>query len=146
MNQTKKTVRKNRRKKMSKVAEIEVRNTLNTEKRDLNIYHQADRSAYMISHSSIITIPLGNADSGDYLHISAVGGPGRFEKECCFDIPGWCDFTVTALGNADLIHSNDRTLLIVPPGAPSWQIKITQPKGQNQDQSKDYVSIGDRIR
>ncbi len=129
---------------MSENINIEVRNTLITEKRDLNIYHHATRSAYMISHNNVITIPLGTVENGDYLHISAVSGPGSLEKECWFDIPAWCDFTVTALGNGDLIHSGDRTMLMLPSGPTAWQLKIKRPAGQAKSQTHDYIAIGDR--
>ena len=56
--------------------DITVRNKLITEKRDLNIYHHFDRSAYMISHGRSITIRLGTVQDGDYLHLSIVTGPG----------------------------------------------------------------------
>ncbi|NIN22136.1 MAG: hypothetical protein GTO45_28610, partial [Candidatus Aminicenantes bacterium] len=42
--------------------DMTVRNNLATEKRDLNVYHHATRSAYMISHNNSITIPLGTIE------------------------------------------------------------------------------------
>ena len=83
-----------------------VRNKLITEKRDLNIYHHSDRSAYMISYSNSITIPLEKVENSDYLHISIVSGPGNIEKDCWLDIPSWCDFSVSGLGNGDLLYGN----------------------------------------
>jgi hypothetical protein len=106
--------------------DITVQNKLVTEKRDLNVYHRSTRSAYMISYNNSITIPLGTNEDGDYLHISIVSGPGSTEKDCWLDIPSWCDFTVSGLGNGDLTHSNKRTLLKIPPGPPVWQLKITR--------------------
>ena len=129
---------------MPKGIEITVQNKLVTEKRDLNIYHHSSRSAYMISHGNSITIPLGTVEDGDYLHLSIVSGPGSMEKDCWIDIPTWCDFTVSGLGNGDLTHSGDRTLLKIPPGPPVWQLKITQSSGHMNMPVEDYVIIGDK--
>ena len=122
---------------------ITVRNKLVIEKRDLNVYHHSKRSAYMISHDNSITIPLGTVEYGDYLHLSIVSGPGSMEKDCWINIPSWCDFTVSSMGNGDLTHSGDRTLLRIPPGPPVWQLKITRSSGQNNPPIEDYISIGD---
>jgi hypothetical protein len=122
---------------------ITVRNKLITEKRDLNVYHHAKRSAYMISHGNSITITLGTIEEDDYLHLSIVSGPGRLDEDCWLDIPSWCDFTVSSLGNGDLTHSGDRTLLRIPPGPPLWQLKITRSSGHVNTQIDDYIMIGD---
>ena len=122
---------------------ITVRNKLVAEKRDLNVYHHSKRSAYIISHGNAITIPLKTIEDGDYLHLSIVSGPGRLDKDCWLDIPSWCDFTVSSLGNGKLTHSGDRTLLRIPPGPPLWQLKITRSSGHVNASTKDYVTIGD---
>ena len=127
---------------MPKGIDITVRNKLITEKRDLNVYHHSNRSAYMISHGNSITIPLGTVEDGDYLHLSIVSGPGSLEKDCWIDMPSWCDFTVSGLGNGDLTHSGDRMLLTIPPGPPVWQLKITRPSGLLTIQPPDHVTIG----
>jgi hypothetical protein len=44
---------------MPKGIEITVRKKLVAEKRDLNVYHRATNSAYMISHGNAITLPPG---------------------------------------------------------------------------------------
>jgi hypothetical protein len=44
---------------MPKGIEITVRNRLVAEKRDLNVYHRATNSAYMISHGNAFTLPTG---------------------------------------------------------------------------------------
>ena len=121
---------------------ITIRNKLVTEKRDLNVYHHSKKSAYIISHGNSITIPLGTIEDGDYLHLSIVSGPGRLENDCWLDIPSWCDFTVSSLGNGDLIHSGDRTLLRIPPGPPVWQLKITWSSGHVNAPIEDYIKIG----
>jgi len=128
---------------MKELIEITVRNKLSTEKRDLNVYHHANRSAYMISHGNSITIPLGTIDNGDYLYFSIVSGPGSMEKDSWINIPSWCDFTVSGLNNGGITHSGDRILLTIPPGPPVWQLKITRPSGHINKQIKDYIIIGD---
>jgi hypothetical protein len=128
---------------MPKGIEITVRNKLVAEKRDLNVYHHSTRSAYMISHGNSITIPLGTVEDGDYLHFSIVSGPGSMENDCWINIPSWCNFTVSGLGNGDLTHTGDRTLLKIPPGPPVWQLKITQPSGHVNTPIEDYITIGD---
>ena len=127
---------------MVKGINITVLNKIITEKRDLNVYHHSKRSAYIISHGNSITIPLGTIEDGDYLHLSIVSGPGRLENDCWLDIPSWCDLTVSSLGNGDLIHSGDRTLLRIPPGPPVWQLKITRSSGYVHPPIEDYITIG----
>jgi len=129
---------------MPKGIKMIVQNKLITEKRDLNVYHHSTRSAYMISHGNSITIPLGTVEDGDYLHLSIVSGPGSMEKDCWIDIPTWCDFTVSGMGNGDLTHSGDRTLLKIPPGPPVWQLKITRASDFIIAQTPDHVTIGER--
>ena len=129
---------------MPEKIEITVQNKLITEKRDLNIYHHSDRCAYMISHGRSITISLGTVQDRDYLHLSIVSGPGSMEKDCWINLPSWCDFTISGLGNGDLIHSGDRTLLKISPGPPVWQLKIMPPSGHMNAPIEDYIIIGDK--
>lgn len=97
----------------------------------------------MISHGNSISIPLGTVEDGDYLHLSIVSGPGSMEKDCWIDIPSWCDFTVSGLGNGGLTHSGKRTLLKIPPGPPVWQLKTTRPVGLLNVQTPAHLTIGD---
>jgi hypothetical protein len=129
---------------MPKGIDMIVQNKLITEKRDLNVYHNANRSAYMISHGNSINIPLGTVEDGDYLYLSIVSGPGSMEKDCWINMPSWCDFTVSGLGNGDFIHSGDRMLLKIPPGPPVWQLKITHSSTSADSTINNYVTIGDR--
>ncbi len=125
--------------------DITVRNRLVTEKRDLSIYHHAKRGAYLISHGNSITIPLGTSGEGDFLHLSMVSGPVSMEKECLLNIPSWCHFTVSGLGNGDIsfLGNGTGTILRIPPGPPVWQLKITRPSGHVKELMEDYVIIGD---
>lgn len=127
---------------MPKGIDIIVRNKLAEEKRDLNAYHHAKRSAYFISHCNIVTIPLGTKEDGDYLHISIVSGPGKLEKGCLVDLPSWCDFSFSSIGNGNLSHSGDRILLKIPPGPPSWQLTVTRPPGNMGTPDEDVITIG----
>jgi len=128
---------------MPEKLDITVENKLVTEKRDMNIYHHASRSAHMISYNSSITLPLRTVEEGDYLHISIVSGPGNLGKDCLINLPSWADFTFSPGGNITVNHSGERTLLIVPPGPPVWQLKITRPTGPLTVQPPGQVTIGD---
>ncbi|HLP46116.1 MAG TPA: hypothetical protein VK469_09225 [Candidatus Kapabacteria bacterium] len=123
--------------------EITVINKLTTEKRDLNIYHHSNRSAYMISHNSSITLPLRTAGEGDYLHISIVSGPGNLGKDCLINMPSGVDFKFFSQGNLIATHDGDRTFLEIPPGPPVWQLKITRPNDAITVPAPDQVTIGD---
>jgi hypothetical protein len=122
---------------------LKIQNNLSAEKRDLNVYHHATRSAYIISHGNTVSIPLRATGNSDYLHISVVSGPGRLEKECFVNIPSWCDFTVSSLGLGDISHSGDRILVKIPPGHPVWHLKITRPPNGTHIPAEDFISIGD---
>lgn len=61
---------------MSKGIEIKVQNKLAKEKRDLNVYHHANRSANLLGINSRVTLPLRTAAEGDYIHISLVRDAG----------------------------------------------------------------------
>lgn len=122
---------------------IKVENRLVEEKRDLNIYHHATRSAYLISHSNAVAVSLGEFGEGDYLHISVVSGPGNLVKDTWIDLPSWCDFSVTGLVNGEILHRGDRTFVRVPPGPPDWKVEV---KGNLANEGKDitdYITIGD---
>jgi len=107
---------------------ITIQNKLAAERRDLNAYHHAKRSAYFISHCNTVTIPLGTKEDGDYLHISVVSGPGKLEKECMVDLPSWCDFSFSSIGNGNLSHSGNRTLLRRKRGQANKMIRCNREK------------------
>ncbi len=130
-------------KKMAKAFDITVENKLITEKRDINIYHHATRSAHIISHNSSITVPLAAVKEGDYLHISLVSGPGNLWSDCLIDLPTRTDFEFTSEGKLTFTHSGDRSLLKIPPGPPTWQLKIKRPPGVEIIQTSGFITIGD---
>ena len=128
---------------MSEGIEITVNNKLIAEKRDLNVYHHAGRSANMISFNSSIALSLGTVEEGDYLFISVVRGHGNLEQECVVDLPDWVDFSFSSVGDGVIRHAGKRTLLTVPPGPPIWQVKVTRSSGSSVVPEGDYVAIGD---
>jgi hypothetical protein len=128
---------------MSQEPGITVKNKLIKEKRDINVYHQATRSAHIISRNSSITLPLRASQEEDYLHISVISGPGNLWKNCLIDLPSWADFEFSSEGKMAVTHSGDRMVLNIPPGPPTWQLKITRPNGLQMMQTPDHVIIGD---
>jgi len=128
---------------MPKQIKITVENRLTAEKRDMNVYHHSTRSAHMISHDSFITLPLKSVIEDDYLHISIVSGPGHLEGNCVVNLPAWVDFEFSSQGNVTLAHSNCRTLLKIPPGLPTWQLRMTWPLSSLMVKSADRVTISE---
>ena len=123
--------------------DITVENKLIREKRDINVYHQSTRSAHIISRSSSITLPLRTIVEDDYLYISVVRGPGNLWKESVINLPSWADFEFSLEGKVVITHSGNRTLLKVPPGPPTWQLKMTRPNESSIVQKSDHIIIGD---
>jgi hypothetical protein len=119
-----------------------IENKLVIEKRDMNIYHNATRSAHMISFNSSVTLPLQPATEDDYLYISIVNGPGHQLRESIVNLPTWVDFELLSEGKLTVTHSAHRTLLKIPPGLPSWQLKLTRSSSSSY-QSSDHVTIAE---
>jgi hypothetical protein len=109
---------------MSKKMNITIENKLVLEERDMSVYHQATRSAHMISHDSSVTLPLEPAAAEDYLYISIIGGPGHLKRVNIVDMPSWVDFEFLTEGKVGVSHSNNRTLVKIAPGLPGWQLKL----------------------
>jgi hypothetical protein len=124
---------------------VTVENKLISEKRDINVYHHSTRSAHIISHNSSITLPLRTDGEDDYLHISVVSGPGNLWKDCMIGLPSWANFEFASEGKLTLTHSSDakRTLLKIPPGPPTWQLKMTRPNGcKKKESEEENVIVG----
>ncbi len=128
---------------MKKEINVTIENKLIMEKRDMNVYHHAARSAHMISHDSSITLPLRPVTEDDYVHVSIVTGPGRIQGICVVNLPSWVDFELSSAGDATITHSCDRILLKIPPGPPTWQLKMTRSPSSIINQPWDRVTIGD---
>jgi len=116
---------------MVKEIDITIRNKLTTGERDIHVFHYSTRSAHIISHNSSITLPLRNSNENDFLSISVVKGPGYLWTACVIGLPTWVDFDFSSEGSLTLTHSGNakRTLLKIPPGPPTWELKITRPVG-----------------
>jgi len=128
---------------MAKKTNITIENKLVMEKRDMSVYHHSTRSAHMISYNSSITIPLRSVLEDDYLHISIVTGPGNLKNKSIVDIPSWLDFEFSPGADVTVAHSDNRTLLKIPPGPPMWQLKLTRSISSPVKQSSDRVTICD---
>lgn len=127
-----------------KQVEITVRNKLLKEKRDINVYHHANKSAHIVSCNSAITRGIKPVEEDDYLHISAVSGPGILKDDCVLDLPAFVDFRFSLPGEVTLIHSGARTLVKIPPGPPLWELKITMPEWTDgKTLNGDHVTVGD---
>ncbi len=111
---------------MKKGIDITIQNKLIMEKRDMNVYHHASKSAHMISFNSSVTLPLRPVIDADYLYISIVSGPGHLETDSLVNLPSWVDFEFLSDGKLAVVHSHGRTFLKIPPGLPGWQLKLTR--------------------
>jgi len=130
---------------MKKEFDITVENKLIEEKRYINVYHRSTRSAHIISYNSSITLPMGTLEENDYLYISAARSHGNLWKACSIDVPSWADFEFTSEGKVTIAHSHDadRIIFKVPPGPPTWQLKMTQSTAAFIRKPSDHVIIGD---
>jgi hypothetical protein len=128
---------------MAKEINVTIENKLVLEKRDMNVYHHSTRSAHLISHNNSITLPLQPSVEDDYLHISVVSGPGHLINKSILNLPAWADFEISAEGKIVLVHSDDRTLLKIPPGPSTWQLRIKRSNTSIINQAVDRVTVGD---
>jgi hypothetical protein len=128
---------------MAKEINVIIENKLVLEKRDMNVYHHSTRSAHLISHNNSITLPLQPSVEDDYLHISVVSGPGHLINKSILNLPAWADFEFSSEGKIFLVHSDDRTLLKIPPGPSTWQLRIKQSITSIINQAVDRVTVGD---
>ncbi len=128
---------------MAKDINLTIENKLVMEKRDMNVYHHATRSAHMISFDSSVTVPLKPVIEDDYVHISIVSGPGPLESKCMVNLPSWVDFDFFPEGNVTVTHSSNRILLKIPPGPSTWQLKMRRSATALINKLSDCVIIGD---
>ena len=127
---------------MAKEIIIKIENSLVLEKRAINVYHYFTRSVHLISHDSSTTIPLMSVLEDDYLHISIVSGPGPMRNKCIVNLPALIDFEFSPGGDIAVRHSDNRTIVEIPPG-PTWQLKITWSPASRVRQTSDLIIIGD---
>lgn len=127
---------------MKKEISITIENRLLMEKRDMNVYHHAGKSAHMIGCASTVTLPLKPIPEDDYLHVSIVSGPGNLKNKSVVDLPSWLNFDFSSEGKLTVVHGEDRTLLQIPPGLPAWQLTLTRSSKPGR-QDSDRVTISD---
>lgn len=128
---------------MEKEISITVENKLVMEKRDMNVYHHSTRSAHLISHNNSITLKLRPSLEDDYVHISIVCGPGHLTYKSILNLPSWADFELHSEGSLMAAHSGERTVLKIPPGPSTWQLKMKRPIDFFIGRLADRVTIGD---
>lgn len=128
---------------MAKEINVTIENKLVLEKRDMNVYHHSTRSAHLISHNNSITLPLQPSVEDDYLHISVVSGPGHLINKSILIIPAWADFEISSEGKVSVAHLGDRTLLKIPPGPSTWQLRMTRSSTSIINRAVDRVTVGD---
>ena len=128
---------------MMKEINVTIENKFLMEKRDLNVYHHSTGSAHMISHNSSITVPLKPVMEDDYVDISVVVGPGYLGNKSVVNMPSWVDFEFTSGDRGSIIRSGDRTLLKIPAGLPTWQLRMTRPDSLPVGGPSDRVIVGD---
>lgn len=112
---------------MPDTADITVENKLIMERRDINVYHHSSRGAHIISHNGSLTLSLDAREDNDYLYISIIQGPGNLWKTSVINLPLWAEFEFSSEGYVTLSHRANRILLKLPPGPPTWQLKVTRP-------------------
>ena len=128
---------------MTKQIKITIENKLVQEERDMNVYHHSTRSAHMISYNSSVTLPLKPVIEEDYLHVSIVSGPGHLQGKCVVNLPSWVDFEFSSRGDVMVVHFGDRTVLKVPPGPTTWQLRMTRSLASLMEKAADRVIIGE---
>jgi len=128
---------------MADKIDITIENKLSAGERDVNVFHLSSntRSAHIISFNSAITLPLRHPGESDYLLISVLRGPGYLWTDCVISLPSWIDFNLSSEGKLGLTHSGDteRMWLKMPPGPPTWELKITRPHGRSSVGSESTV-------
>ena len=73
------------------------------------------------SGAPLVVDVVAGPDSG---WSQVIRGPGRLWKECVMDLPSWADFELSAEDKINLTHSGERIFIRIPPGPPTWQLKL----------------------
>ncbi len=128
---------------MPQQIEITVMNRLLSEKRSLNGYIHAGKSAYIISPGNGKTVRLSSHRSGDYLHLSIAGSPGDFAEDCWINLPSQLNFSLSNMGNAAVVQTGRRTLIKIPPGPLLWQLKISCMDDNIRQNATSRIIVGD---
>jgi hypothetical protein len=129
--------------KIDSEIDILLENKLKREKRSINVYHYASKSAHIISDNSSLNIPLKGFKQEDYLHISLARGPGPMCHPYRLDIPSSLDFDISSDEGIRLTHKGQRSILTISPGLSNWQIKITSPLEFFDNKQKNTITLSD---
>jgi hypothetical protein len=124
---------------------ITIRNNLNKEKREISVYHHSRRMSHIVSHNRSLNHILESMDKGDYIQVSVVSGPGHLNHTCILVLPSFLDFTFSATGDVTIEHFNQRLMLKIPPGPPTWEIKMSLPSRSifTHSHGNKIITIGD---
>lgn len=128
---------------MEKEIEITVENKLVMEERDMNVYHHATKSAYIVSCGNSVTVPLRTELENDYLHVSLISGPGYLDCNSMVSLPSWAKFEFSSMRDVTVSHSDGKMLVKIPPGLPLWELRLTRPHSPLIKQLRGSVVIGD---
>lgn len=131
--------------RMAAEFEITIRNKLVSQRKDINVYHYATRSAHIISHNSSITLPFKTSGEMDFLSLSIPSVAGRLRKKCLIDLPEWSEVELSLEGKITIFQREGRILLKIPAGAPIWELKLTCSAEfiSNLPLNGDSIIIGD---
>lgn len=124
---------------------LSIRNKLVKEKREINVYHHSNRSSHIISFNNTLSIQVetDGEEDNDYLHISPVKGPGYFSRNIYIQLPYWVDFKFSAEKEIVFTHISQRLLIRIPPGPPSWELKVIISTGDSIPISGNSITVGD---
>ena len=122
--------------------DITVENKLAIDKREINIYHHARKSSHIISYNSTISTLLKTSEENDYLHISVGRGPGDLKSGCSIHIPAWANFQLSNEGKVTITRTKAKTEITLPPGPPTWELKISRSEASRVNRRQEVVTIG----
>jgi hypothetical protein len=126
---------------MEDKTDILIENNLVVEKRDLNVYHRADRGVHLIGSGSSCLLSLRTFHTQDYITLSVAIGPGYMERKNVIDLPSWLNYEFLSEGRFAVRHSGNRTFLAFPAGLPEWKLKLSlSPSQRNLSACRVTVS------
>ncbi len=128
---------------MRRALNVTVENKLVLEQRDLSIYHHGSRSAHILSHNSSVNLRLKTDDEADYIHISVVSGPGNLWNECAINLPAWSNIELNTKSEMTFVHSDGHFLIKLPPGPPTWQLKVSRHEDAPNTRGSSRIVVGD---
>jgi hypothetical protein len=126
-----------------KEVDITVENKLGIDKREINVYHHARKNSHLISFNSTISTRLKTSAENDYIHISVGRGPGDLKNGCSIHIPSGLDFQFSSEGKVTITHTKTKTGITLPPGPPTWELKLSWSGESPVHRRQEVVTIGD---